>query len=66
VIRAFIQPVFEARGAGIELSNFSRLMARLASEPDEWAVAVMSHHMKAWSNDSSGLRGGAGVGNRLR
>ena len=47
VIRAFIQPVFEARGAGIELSSFSRLMARLASEPDEWAVAVMSRHMQA-------------------
>ena len=47
VIRAFVQPIFEAKGAGIEFSSFSRLMARLASEPDEWAVAVMSHHMKA-------------------
>ena len=66
VIRAFIQPVFEARGAGIELSNFSRLMARLASEPDEWAVAVMSHHMKAVVERFIPAFGAAlGVGNRV-
>lgn len=47
VIGAFLQPIFEAKGAGIGFSSFSRLMARLASEPDEWAVAVMTHHMKA-------------------
>ncbi len=46
VIRAFVQPIFEAKGAGNELGSFARLMARLASEPDDWAVAVMSHHMK--------------------
>jgi len=47
VIRAFIQPVFEAKGAGNDLSSFARLMARLASEPDDWAVAVIAHHMQA-------------------
>lgn len=47
VVRAFIQPVFEARGAGIELSSFARLIARLATDPDDWAVAVMSEHTKA-------------------
>src|SRR5208283_2369291 len=47
LIRAFIQPIYEARGAGIELGNFARLMARLATEPDEWAVSVMSQHMQS-------------------
>jgi len=45
-IRAFIQPVYEARGAGIELGNFARLMAHVATAQDDWALTVMREQMQ--------------------
>ena len=47
VVRAFIQPVYEARGAGIELGNFARLMARVATAQGDWAVSAMREQMQA-------------------
>src|SRR5271157_6086878 len=47
VIRAFIQPIYEARGAGIELGNFARLMAQVATAQDDWAVSAMREQMQA-------------------
>jgi AcrR family transcriptional regulator len=46
VIRAFIQPVYEARGAGIELGNFARLMARVATDQGDWAISAMREQMQ--------------------
>ena len=46
LLRAFLQPIFEARAAGVELSCFPRLMARLASDSSDWAAEVMSTHLK--------------------
>ena len=47
VIRAFIQPVYEARGAGIELGHFARLIVRVATDQDDWAISVMREQMQS-------------------
>ncbi len=47
VVRAFIQPIYEARGAGIELGNFARLMAQVATDQGDWAIAAMREQMQA-------------------
>ena len=50
VIRAFIQPVYEARGAGIELGNFARLMAQVATNQGDWAISAMREQMQGTVN----------------
>jgi hypothetical protein len=41
VMRAFLQPIFEARAAGVKTTHFALLMARILSEHDGQGVAVM-------------------------
>lgn len=42
VVRAFVQPAFEARAANAEsMRHFPRLMARVMAEPGDWAAPVL-------------------------
>ncbi|MBI5083180.1 MAG: TetR/AcrR family transcriptional regulator [Acidobacteria bacterium] len=36
VLRAFLQPVLEAKAAGVELAAFPRLLGRIYTEPGAW------------------------------
>ncbi|MBI5281738.1 MAG: TetR/AcrR family transcriptional regulator [Candidatus Solibacter usitatus] len=36
VLRAFLQPVLEAKAAGMELATFPRLLGRIYTEPGAW------------------------------
>jgi AcrR family transcriptional regulator len=40
VLGAFLLPVLEAKGSGLQLVNFPRLMGRMYTEPGEWMTRI--------------------------
>ena len=40
ILRAFLEPLFEARRAGVCMSNFPKLMGRAYTEPGDWMQRI--------------------------